>query len=481
MTSKKNADQIGEKICKEIWGFVPCREVKPVHFANGFFRALCGVTGSPDTLHMAAGAFLSGKSKTTTQSLIQEAQSSFSSKNPDDDDVKELRAALDLILSQDGAVFPSKSNYSFTSTHWRHTSSDASDGRTGKFMVAVLDDIGYGDVVQGLREVLNQDDDIYRLTVPLLKSDIQMTQQVKLELSSTLKNDSNMLKILAERFKHLMQHQNVIDKADFLHKVVMLSCFGLCLHLFNSDEPSRKTRTPLLLCDNNPPLSVKDASRDTLQLAKNNMVKAFESGLLNAVEKRLAVSQRDIVGLNEWLNTVLVIPYKSKSKNHDLASKLFEQYKQKLKHFQGGGLDLVNAFARAATPALFTMMGSKNVTPHRFIDSLGKRSGFIGPLRGSGALYFRASPQFLDVLVMTLLKPNEEITANEFWERAAKHYGVVVGGRGLRDIEYLREYDVTNASVTSLSSNAVSLHQRLEQLGYANTYADGVTLIHTRE
>src|SRR5690606_18997764 len=112
-----------------------------VHFANKFFGALCGQSGSPGALvHEVTAKRRPGNGHVASVDLRHEEAERFEVTNETraEDQLDDLRAALDIVFDQDKAVYPSERTYSFTLTHYALTSPDPSDQGTGKFLANVL-------------------------------------------------------------------------------------------------------------------------------------------------------------------------------------------------------------------------------------------------------------------------------------------------------------------------------------------------------
>ena len=246
-------EELAKRVATETWGFVPNRSVKPVHFANGFFRSLSGRVGNPVLLHRAAGGYLKGKARTSTEALRADIAERLDTTHgtPSIERLKTLRSALDLVLGQDRALFPSEKAYSFTLTHWRHSSSDASDQRTGRFLAGVLAQSGHTEVIEVLRNVLDRDDDaIYQLTAPLLDPremgpgvDVEPDEANRL---AKLVGRSEPLRATAQAIVCLAEYAPYLEKSAFLHRLVTLCGFGLYHHVVNATAEAQagSTSTP---------------------------------------------------------------------------------------------------------------------------------------------------------------------------------------------------------------------------------------------
>jgi len=473
---------IAQQIAKDTWGFVPARDIKPVHFANGFFRALSGRTGDPDLVQKAAGAFKKGKSNTTTEQLIEDIRDRVH--NPDNarvkERVKELRAALDVVLSQDKALYASARTYSFTLTHWLHTSSDASDQRSGRLMTWLLQEMGRSDTIDALREALDETNDaIYELTAPLLDASREMKPvgnpdaEVR-ALFDRVSDGSSAFAAVADGFDQLTRHASHLDKTAFLQRLVTFGGFALYHHVVNSTEEAHEgRRVPMLLCAPDPSIEVKDVSRNTFQLSKRRIREAFEEGISRKLDQR---NQADLTKkeyfrlMHGWL-----IQAGMKESARKAAERREEQFREDFEAERAAVDSDAEAFIRASVPVCFAELGSKD--PASCVKYMGVHSGFVGPFRGRGERYYRALPQFLDALVATILKPGEQTTEKKFWKMAWKQYGILCGARSQHDLRSLEDVGIRKATANELTKNARNIRDELTRLGYARTYADSATLI----
>jgi hypothetical protein len=479
-TGPQTLEDISKKIAIKRWGFVPDREVKLIHFVNGFFRALSGRSGSPNLLHKAAAKFKAGKSRTTNEQFIEDARDhlDFIDQREDPEAVKDVRMALDLMLSQDKAVFPS-GPYSFTATHWLHTSSDPSDQQTGRLMAGVLSAGPQGtEIVENLRDLLDQPDDLYRLTAPLL-DDTEMGPPPHSAdddaFIQQLTQPGRPLRLIQQAAERLVKHAHGMEKTAALLRIATMGSFGVYLHMVNATQNAleEEYRVPLLLCKKPPSRSMREASRRTFGLARRRLQSAFREELTDELRRRgdddLSVDEYKTL-MRGWL-----IQADQDDEDRVEAEELMDQFKQSFEFEREGTEDTFRAFVHAATPTCLEAMGPNR--PAACAIRLSTHGGLLGPFRGRGEKYYRPAPQFLDMLVAALLEPEEEIPATEFWERAWEAFGILSGARSRHDAKQLRKRGIRQVSTDTLTENAGALHDHLTRLGHAQTYADGMTLI----
>lgn len=473
-------EDISKNLAKKRWGFVPNREVKLIHFVNGFFRELSARSGSPDLLHQAAAKFKAGKSRTTNEQLIQDARDhlDFSDQRGDSEAVKDMRMALDLMLSQDKAVFPSNRNYSFTATHWLHTSSDFSDQQTGRFMAQVLSSGSQGsEIVESLRRLLDQPDDLYRLTAPLLDDKEMGPPPTPSDngLIQNLTKPGRPLHLIQQAAERIVDHAQEMEKTAALLRIATMGSFGVYLHMINATREALEEgrRAPLLLCNKPPSRSMREASRRTFTRARRRLKFAFEEELADELRRR----GEDELDKNEYKTLMRgwLIQADQSEEDRAEAEAMMDQFLQSFSAEREGTDDVSQAFVRAATPTCLEAMGPNR--PAACAIRLSTHGGLLGPFRGRGEKYYRPAPQFLDMLVAALLEPGQAIPATEFWQKAWRTFGILSGARSRHDAGQLRNWGIRQVSTDALSENADALHDHLTRLGHAQTYADGMTLI----
>lgn len=462
-------------ISQSVWGYSPTRPVKPVHFANGFFRSLTQETKNPALMHKTLGGFRSGKSRTTTEQLIQDLRKYAILSVGDDIEEAELhqrvnllRSALDLVFNQDRAVFPSDANYSMTLSHRKLTSSDTSDNRTGRFMASVLIDAEDARAVNRLRIALDSDsDNSFLLAAPLLKINKDAMGPLPLlnEETRRIVDQSLLLKNVQKAFNCLSEYEPHLEKTMFLQRVVTLGSFALFLHTINGavDDPTHVT--PLLLCGSPVNLAMRNASRATFVRAKQRSYEAFEDGV------RELLSQRNELNLSapQYREAIMNGAWQPEAEVDRAA--FLEAFEQE----QLTTSDVAEAFVRAAVHPCFQQLGKD---PTDFLSFLGRLSGLLFPrVGGKGEKYLLPTPQFLDMLVAVTLEPGETCALEDFWKRVQQQFGLISGARSFVDADLLYKRGIRHTTIPQLEENAAKLRIELQRLGYARLYSDDVALI----
>lgn len=479
-------EELANEIAVETWGFAPNRQVKPVHFANGFFRSLSGQRGSGQLLQQAAAGFRSGKSRVTTEQFLADTRERYDHVSNTNlvEQATKLRAALDLVLGQDRATFATGSFFSPTLTHYLHTTNDPSDRGTGAFLAEVLFAANDPSAVDTLRRSLaSGTDNVYFLTLPLLqKRDLGPVPPVKQQTQDHVQN-LPVLRSVQQAFSTITQYEPRLEKTMFLQRVVTLGSFAIFLHMMNQVTQSTggaSSYTPILLCARESADELRDASRATFVRGRQQIERAFEEKLAEQLRARgqHTLSREEYIDLaRSWLPNL-----GQQSQDAKKEAKIWLRFEQDFAGFLLGAPNPAEAFISAAVRAAFLTMheAGGGEDPEGFWTSLGRMAGLVFPrLRGRGEKYYLPAPQFLDMLVVALLEPQEEISMEEFWDRAWQRFGIIVGARSSHDASRLSRRGIRQISPSQLSRNASAIHAELIRMGHAREYADDIAMIRT--
>jgi len=478
-------------VTEAVWGFAPNRQIKPVHFANRFVRALCGQEETYPLIQKVAGGFRGGTSRTTTEALMTDLHGYY--ERDDDladttaqDRMDDIRTALDLVLNQDRALFGTGSYISPTLTHRKHSTKDPSDVGTGAFMASMLAASGSAHTMDVLRRALEHEtDNIYQLTAPLLqkrdKADILVADDLG---PMPIAGDdmrcrvqrSSILPAVQRAFDTLAGYASELEKTTFLQHVVLLGSFGLLLHVINSIPREGEADTPIvpiLLCAPYPSAVIQEASRATFVRARQQMERAFEVGLAAEMRK----SNEDHLSPDDY--RALMRDALPNLGGDGTAAKKEKQawtrFSQDFDAYLLGSEPPFDAFCRAAAQASFVVIGG---SPDEFAQFIGRLVGLLYPRQqGRGDKYYLPAPQFLDMLVFALVEPGKEISLEEFWARAAARFGVLCGARGRADIDDLSRWGVRKVSPSHLAQNSRAILEELIRMGHAHEYADDIAMV----
>lgn len=467
--------QLKKLVSENLWGFDPSRQVKSVHFANAFFRSVCGQKGDIDLIQKAAAGYRSGKGLSNVE-FISTIRDRYIVEDDGVDiyrSTSNLRSALDLVLSQDKALFPNF-NSSITLTHFWHTSSDPSDNGTGEFLAQVLAESEYEEIIEILRNCLNKkNDNIYLLTGPLLIEKELGNYPTTSEKVKLIIDNSPHLKSVQKAFFRLVKYEKRLEKTVFLQRVVILGCFALFLHLINKKDGNgiSKGLAPIFITSADPTIEVKEASRSAFSRGRQNIEASFEEGFQEQLRSRgqdNLTKEQYIDLMKSWLPNMNL--QETGNKENTIWYRFIEDFEGNL----FGTSDISEAFQKACVRAAFTIKES----PESFCQFIGKNIGLVYPREGGrGEKYYSPGPQFLDTLVVALLEPDEEITIEEFWERAWQEFGIICGAKSTIDTGRLGKWGIRQVTPKQLSQNARKLSSELIKMGYVREYADDIAMI----
>lgn len=125
-------------------------------------------------------------------------------------------------------------------------------------------------------------------------------------------------------------------------------------------------------------------------------------------------------------------------------------------------------------------------TPQSTAQTYAWRAGLLKP-RGNRAnkRRFRPDPEMLESILLSVIEPGQSMSLQELSEEIRHRYGIIVGGTE-QDRSHLAEWDIRLGASASESDplnnqNYESFKDAVADLGYAEEYADGVTIVSVPE
>ncbi len=166
-----------EQVETPLLGYHPVSSsVKPVHVANGIFRALLGTGPRLTAFHDTLVRYKKGAEiKTADQlaNLYGEALFGEFAKPKNRERLNLLREYLRSTFATDGAVFPDVRHSSYTLTHRTLITPDTNDFGTGKFIAAILmrdNGDGPSPLIRVIRALLEDEtDEFTTIALPLIR------------------------------------------------------------------------------------------------------------------------------------------------------------------------------------------------------------------------------------------------------------------------------------------------------------------------
>lgn len=473
-------------IGKNVWGFNPNREVKPVHFANGFYRSVCGSHNNIQLIQKAAHGYIKGGSSVSNKQLLSDIRNTYSTDEEGEHELLEkvgnLRSALDLLLTQDKGLYANFSS-SATLSHFLLTSNDPSDIGTGKFLTEVLANNEDKTVIQALREVLKDErDNLYLLTSPLLDRKELGSEPFVSDTINKIMRDSPHLYRMQKAFFNFTKYRNRLEKTVYLQRTVTLGCFAIFLHLTNrnSDLTSVEERgfSPIFLSSTEPTREIREVSRASFARGRQKIELGYEIGLTKELDNRWGsnLSKEEYIEIIKELLPEIDTNLPQMNQDTQIWFRFIEDFEGNLL----GTNNVTDAFTKAFVRTAFSFYtkSSKKDNPETACAFIGRNIGLVYPREGGpGDKYYLPGPRFLDTLVVSLLDPTEEISIEEFWDRAWETFGIVSGVRGMKDIQRLSKWGIRQVSPKQASQNAKKITSELLRMGYVTEYADDIAMI----
>lgn len=108
------------------------------------------------------------------------------------------------------------------------------------------------------------------------------------------------------------------------------------------------------------------------------------------------------------------------------------------------------------------------------VKALGKEIGFIVPKKGANER-MTLSEDLVTFLVMALLKANQKVTLDTFYEKLYEHYGIVIGGKP--GSLYCRQKHIEQNYEIDFRENEKGFLQLLRDSGYLRELSDATAIV----
>lgn len=478
------------------WAFgfkATSRSLKPVHVAQVLFSHSLGHVHSLEELFK----FVEKPGKTPSEELPDEIKEKFEiDPRKRDERLDQLRQTLRKVLANDNALYASQRGSAPTCTSDWFVINPTAGVSVGRFLHHLTAE-SKGDIEKKLNDQLtDHHDSISVLFRPLVKDAETDSATVKSwdgpDADDPLEEGKSGY-ALAEGFGTLSDHLKppkggATNYPRDLRRVVKFGGFALYVYMANrhneirDEENARDTRLPLVFNytgkEDGP---VAEASLECYDAVDSAVQSASRLGIEAELDRRgyRDKSEYDESGIIEKIENRELLDLNRKSD-----AKLAEDYETFRYLFDGDPAEdvfdrLVNSVDDAIHQSRF-----KTYTPVDTIQTFGWRTGLLKP-RGNRAIERRFSPdpEVLESIILSVLEPNEQISLPELCQRLRSRYGIIVGGTE-SDRDHLTEWDIS-IGTSAVESDPLSnrnyegFKQAVIDLGFAQEYADGVTIVST--
>jgi hypothetical protein len=505
----ESADALLRRIYDEDFGFLPTNSsMKPVHVANGMARRLVGFTTDQVPLarlvrqyvkNQKGGGFMEERNPNAV--ILEDYPGRFADQYgnaPADDRLTAFRSLAKETLGADGAVFET-GQASFTLSHHRMITGDISDNGSGDFLAALLSVGEEHRPAPGaaiIRELLREDADPWTMigwpmlglgeerAAPIAGAALTRSERVAelLAVDSGGALVSPTLRELRARYDQVAEYEASHGaKLAALRHMVLFGCFCIHVHMIRRCAdvlPDGEGPRPPILFDlfDGRRRSLREASAATFEGGR----RAIEQLILHRIREHVvAVTKGTPEGVGQWLDALPA------SADND---KLREEYGAQIV-----GVEPADALAEAFWRVGYSGVGPKSVKgfPWHSLLALGRRSGYLLPYddRGRGGKEHKrygCNAEFAEVLVASIVRPDDPIDFDEFLDRLRESYGIVVGRRV--DFDLIRRNDLrprvsiqrsVSVNENDLRANLLAFKSLIIDIGFAKSYADGRTIVTT--
>lgn len=456
------------------------RAVKPVHIANGFFRAITGRTFDTSLLNRfvywqtSRGEVPRGHELDT---LYEELRST-GKLIPEEcsiEDVGSFRTLLRNIVNADGAVYSHKDRMeSYTAGYKAFVSQDrvAQDG--GEFAAQWLKVRGSPLIATVEQALESAGDPITALAYPLLSTqgegvspnpNFNVVKCLNEPLPETPSSLLDGLATAADTLNlHILAQPNKLVRLRLALSFVSLFLVRHMTLLEAYYVPGRENMiVPFLLDFSGDSASpIARASEHTFAIACQSIVRFYAWAYGLYLKRHYSAEELS-----------LVTPHLGRrSKNRDDAQAR-EIWQTTLRQ----AIDADDPFTVLGQACYDILALQTEATPIDYLKQLGHRCGLLyPPSNRQPAKRFSPTHDFLEVLVRGAVRPGEILSLRELQTRFWQRYGMIVGG-ALEDEQRLIEAGVFQVDSDALSANRRNFALRLIELGFASELADGVLTV----
>lgn len=417
--------------------YSPKIEIKPVHLANGLFRAICGCYADNKDQHEAIHPL----------------------KNAQCDNVpRAVREILPTLLGADGTLYGTPNFTSYTLSHVTHITSDNHDRGAGEWLQAILK---YGKEQSPaftlLYDLLMEDDtkrsdELSTLTLPISPKPENLKQRIlsiKPETQawpSSLRIDQAtgefadpLLRAIRVGFDMLAHHDAPMarygGKLDTLRRLTIWGCFALYLHLANTARKKEDDHlVPILFCmDAACTPTLKQASLQSYQWVGRSIDQFFRREIREQI-RRLEEEGLEVQWNDDQANEQRVQNMQWKLKRGGTQSSRTdeENINDFLSFYSSYRSETANqppslAFVNAAADLLDRFLSS---SPSAVARLLGVRIGLLTMSRHQTAKLYTPEADLLEVLVRASVPPKKEQTLQQLAQHWFSQYGIMFGALG---------------------------------------------------
>lgn len=490
---------INNRSSEIVFGFRPTsRSIKPVHLANVVASRCLGEARNidKDVLHL-----LARPSDISMEELDEDIVSLFETERElTAEKLARVRRQMRNVVNNDDTVYknPKITGPTFTSDYLV-TDPQIMGGEmtrsTGRFVYELIRHTNGQLEEKIVRQLRDHHDGISLLVRPLIENTDSELQEVEYsswdgpEIGGDPFERGHISPTLVEGFqtlgKHIKESKGKINNFPRdLERIVRFGCFSFYLYMVNRNQElgdaDKGSRVPILFNYLERESPVGQASISCVNNAHSEVENASRRGITEYLN-RSGLRAHEDGWITERLDDMRLIDVHREERG----DKLERDYKTLRTLYDATPEDsMFESFATAINNAIH-LSQFQAYPPRNTVQTFGWRSGIVRPGKGAKNRWYEPDPEIIETLVMSVIGPNDAgMSLGDFLAELRERYGIIVGGSG-QDRELLEKWGIqigTSTEATDLlsGSNKEEFEQHLVNLGFAQEYADGVTIVSIR-
>ncbi|WP_423743918.1 hypothetical protein V5735_13035 (plasmid) [Haladaptatus sp. SPP-AMP-3] len=472
--------------------------LKPVHLSQVVFSNVLASTHQSEDLFK----FVEKPGKTPSSNLEEKYHDLFeSSRDLSDEQMDNLRYRMRKVLNNDNALYASSPEHSAMTSMSDWFVAYRRIGVTPSQFIYTVLDRSDSDINQKLTDQLQDHHDAISLLFRPLAKDGEKENVTVSPWEEPVLGDAFGEEKIAEKFvegfetlsKHLKDSNGDYDLnyARDLRRTIKFGGFLFYVFMANrhneiQENGGKDEPVPLVLNytgnRNNP---VADASLESFRVVGSEIQLATRVGVKHVLDLQgyKDYSENDILREIENHNFLEL-----NRKKEDKIAQDYEKFEQVFRASRDPEQD--TTFHRLVDAVSNVIHDFSNrfdtYTPQSTAQTFAWRAGILKP-RGNRAnkRRYRLDPEMLEPILLSVIEPGISMSLQDLSEELRERYGIIVGGTE-QDRSHLAEWDIRLGASASESDplnnqNYEGFKEAVSSLGYAEEYADGVTIVSVPE
>jgi len=479
MMSNNRLQELNDEVMESI-GYRPLsNRIKPVHIANGLFREVLKEKYSLEDINIWAKRFKQGK-EIYSASYIKQHYPKVLDDDMSLDEINELRGIIEMLLDADKAVTPNLKFTTLTIPSKTLVGGEVqNEFKMPHFMYEILNTEINGKISPAIDTIKNlledETDEISKFISPLITS-----TNSEHRIHETFKDKLSGIELqIRNAFDLLIENSELnTNKLAFLQRIITFSCFAILYHLSSkildlTTIEQDRTIIPIVFDSNIGDETIKIASQESLLLARLNIESYYEKVLEGILQNKYNLNSKEDV-----LKHIPEFSFHQKNKKNNSYDDIspHEEMKNLFLGYYNQTENLIQSYARSIRIIMFSKVINSS-DPSESYTALGSK---IGLVFGRSKKRFMPTPEILEIILLSILKPNESLTLSEFGQRVWKNYGIIIGANPEEDFLHLSKWGISEHIPgdlhASLANNAEYISETFISMGYAKRYADGVII-----